>query len=114
MLHPQVRMRSAALLCAAITRLGSRCRRLIKIESKCVSGGVPHRAPLSLLNEAPFAGSGGRGNRDGGVQTSAPRPPRGVTPLPDSAAFPFQPLNTNARARPAKFRAPEDERRATP
>jgi hypothetical protein len=47
----------------AITRLGSRRRRLIKFELKCVSGGVSHRAPLSLLNEAPFAGSGGRGDR---------------------------------------------------
>jgi hypothetical protein len=56
-------MHSRALLCATITRLGSPRRRLIKIERINVDGGVPHRAPLSLLNEAPFAGSGGRGDR---------------------------------------------------
>jgi hypothetical protein len=71
MLHPEVKMQSATLLCADITRLGLHRRRLIKFELKCVGGGVSHRAPLSLLNEAPFAGSGGRGSRSGDARPSA-------------------------------------------
>jgi hypothetical protein len=88
-------MHLRAFSCAPITRLGSRRRRLIKIERMNVDGGVPHRAPLSLLNEAPFAGSGGRGSRSGALDF-----PLKLRKLPrhcrTAQRFLLQPLNANA------------------
>lgn len=92
MVHPQVMMHSRALLCATITRLGSRRRRLIKVEVMA-AWLTARRSRCSTKPRSPVPADGAIAAQCHG---------RAARPSPLAAA------KHKIPARPVKFRAPED------